>query len=145
MTRNFFIASLTVVLGMAALAAAAPQRPAAKGRGKTAAPAVVKPAHPEVDPAEACDACHAEVTPQVHQEWFAGRHGMNNVKCFVCHGSVGADFVRRAPVERCIGCHGEQVASMAHPVMAGKDCFSCHPPHLLSPHRLARGVTGGAQ
>lgn len=112
--------------------------------GKTGK-AATRPAHPEVDAAEACDACHTDATPQVVAEWFAGKHGMNNVKCFVCHGSVGADFVLRAPAERCIGCHAEQVASLGHPALAGKDCFSCHPPHLLSPHRLQRAGAGGAQ
>lgn len=109
--------------------------------------AAAKPAHPEVDPSETCDACHADATPQVVAEWFAGKHGMNNVKCFVCHGPVGTDFVRRAPAERCIGCHSERVASMEHPWMAGKDCFSCHPPHLLSPHRkpLTSADVGGVQ
>lgn len=145
MRKNSLIASLTAALAVAALAVAAPPRPAPRGKGKSAAPAAVKPPHPEVDATEACDSCHAEATPQVYQEWFAGKHGMNNVKCFVCHGSVGADFVRRAPEERCIGCHGEQVASMDHPVMAGKDCFSCHSPHFLSPHRLNRNLAGGAQ
>ncbi len=103
-------------------------------------------AHPEVDLTEACDVCHSDATPQVVAEWFTGKHGMNNVKCFVCHGSAGADFVRRAPAQRCQGCHAEQVASLAHPTLVGKDCFSCHPPHLLSPHRLVRvGTAGGAQ
>jgi len=112
------------------------------GKAGKAAP---KRVHPQVDPSEACDACHSDATPQVVAEWFAGKHGMNNVKCFVCHGSVGADFVLRAPAQRCIGCHAEEVASLAHPTLAGKDCFSCHPPHLLSPHRLPLVEAGGAK
>jgi len=115
-----------VGLAVAALVAAtALAGPAAKKRVK---------GHPEVDVAEACDTCHADVTPEVVDNWYLSKHGVNNVKCFVCHGSVGKDFVRRAPIDRCVGCHAEEVASMAQPGLAKKDCFSCHPAHTLSPH-----------
>jgi len=94
--------------------------------------------HPEIDGAttpEACDVCHADVTPEVVAEWSAGKHGANNVKCFVCHGSTGADFVEK-PVssKRCIGCHADHVATMGSAAMKGKMCMSCHPAHLLDPH-----------
>lgn len=98
-----------------------------------------KVTHPEVGEEETCDSCHREVTPEVVEAWFQSRHGMNNVKCFVCHGPVGPNFTRRAPVERCLGCHGDKVASMAKPFFAGKDCFSCHSGHELNPHKMGGG------
>lgn len=94
-----------------------------------------KPAvHPQVDATESCEECHAGITPDVVKEWNLGKHGLHSVKCFVCHGSTGKDFVKRPPKERCVGCHAEEVASLARPKLAGKDCFSCHEPHPLSSH-----------
>jgi len=136
MKRSWVVLLAPAVLVVGVALAGSPRKP-----GK-AAP---QRAHPQVDPTEACDVCHTDATPEVVAEWFAGKHGVNNVKCFVCHGSVGADFVLRAPASRCIGCHAEEVASLAHPTLTGKDCFSCHPPHLLSPHSRQRATTGGVR
>jgi len=47
-------------------------------------------AHPDVDLNTPCDVCHAEITPLVVEQWNAGPHGEFNVKCFVCHDSIGA-------------------------------------------------------
>lgn len=89
--------------------------------------------HPDVDTDVPCDVCHGEMTPEVVNEWFAGQHGKNNVKCFVCHGSTGEDFTLTPDAFRCVGCHADQVASIeSQPVQ--KDCFTCHPSHQLSPH-----------
>lgn len=93
--------------------------------------------HPEVGGGETCVSCHQELTPEVVDEWYASRHGVNNVKCFVCHGATDESFRLHPQPERCRACHGRQVESLAAPAMEGKDCFSCHPPHLLSPHRPA--------
>jgi hypothetical protein len=107
------------------------------GPGPNAPPAhaaQVADEHPEVETWESCEDCHAEETPDEFQEWFAGKHGLNNVKCLVCHGSVGADFVIHPSQDRCLGCHGEKLASMQTSFMGGKNCFSCHPAHRLNPH-----------
>ena len=93
--------------------------------------------HMEVEATDTCDGCHAELTPEVHAQWFASKHGLLNVKCFVCHGSTGEDFVRTPLPERCIGCHFANVESLGHDFMDGRECFTCHPPHRLNPHRLA--------
>lgn len=91
-------------------------------------------AHPAVDSAASCEECHAGATPAAYREWKDGAHGIALVKCFVCHGSTGADFKRKPAADRCAGCHAEQVASMRAPAMKGKDCFTCHSPHPLDPH-----------
>jgi len=90
--------------------------------------------HPDVGKSGECVACHEAVTPEVTKEWFAGPHGLNNVKCFVCHGSTGTNFTKVPDTTRCVGCHADQVVSMSEPMMKGKTCFSCHPNHLLKPH-----------
>ena len=100
--------------------------------------------HMEVEATDTCDGCQAEITPDIHEEWFGSRHGLMNVKCFVCHGAIGEDFMRKPSPERCVGCHFEQVESLDTPFMEGKSCFSCHPSHTLSPHR-AGASQGGSQ
>ena len=100
--------------------------------------------HMEVEATDTCDGCHAEITPEIHQEWFDSKHGVLNVKCFVCHGAIGEDFMFKPSPDRCVGCHFEQVESLATPFMEGKNCFSCHPPHELSPHS-ASSDQGGSQ
>ena len=93
--------------------------------------------HMEVEATDTCDGCHAEFTPEVHEQWFASKHGLLNVKCFVCHGSTGEDFVRTPVPARCVGCHFAKVESLEDGFMEGRECFSCHPPHRLSPHMLS--------
>jgi hypothetical protein len=105
-----------------------------------APPKKTKAGHPQVEEGETCDSCHREITPEVVEAWFRSRHGLNNVKCFVCHGSTGQDFMRRAPISRCVGCHGDKVEAMSKPFFAGKDCFACHSGHELNPH-----LSGGGQ
>jgi len=92
-------------------------------------PPAKTPTHPDVDLGTPCDTCHAKVTPQVVREWYAGKHGEFNVKCFVCHGTPKADFVLKPANDRCIGCHADQVATGG-----GTSCFDCHPQHKLDPH-----------
>lgn len=90
--------------------------------------------HMEVEATATCDGCHAETTPEIHAQWYGSKHGLLNVKCFVCHGAIGEEFSLEPAAERCIGCHFEEVESLASPALAGKSCFSCHPPHQLAPH-----------
>jgi hypothetical protein len=104
-----------------------------------APPALAGEAHPAVDPdgnADACQSCHETATPAIVKQWEGGTHGLVLVKCFVCHGSTGKDFVLRAKPGRCEGCHPAEVASTA-PAKSAKsakaaDCFGCHAPHTLA-------------
>lgn len=117
-TTTWFTLSAAALLLLAAPLTAAPE--------EQAAPTEPAAEHVEVPAETTCTACHAEVTPQVHDAWYAGAHGVNNVGCFVCHGSTGDDFRRAPATGTCAGCHPGQAA-------AGS-CFTCHPPHRLSPH-----------
>lgn len=128
--RRILTLAIAVVLAVS-LAPAAAGKPQAK-----------KAVHPDVDTSEACHSCHEGVTPEVVEEWQASDHGMMNVLCFVCHGSTGSDFRKKASADRCVGCHAEKVESMKTPFMKGKDCFSCHPPHALNPHPAAEAEGG---
>ena len=110
-----------------------------------AGPAENPPAHPEVEgavTADACDVCHKEVTPDVYGDWYESQHGLLNIKCFVCHGSTGEDFTKNPAADRCVGCHADQVETMAVPFMKDKGCFTCHPAHALMVH-LPMAVEGG--
>ena len=103
------IAGILALVGLMALA----------GWG-IAGPAENPPAHPEVEGAvtpDACEVCHQALTPEVHGEWYQSQHGMMNVKCFVCHGSTGEDFTKNPSADRCVGCHADQVDTMAAPFM----------------------------
>jgi hypothetical protein len=127
---------LVVALLAVPLAASAQGTPRGKGGGRAA--------HPKVNAAEACEECHSQATPAAFREWQQGTHGINLVKCFVCHGSTGADFKRKPVADRCIGCHADQVASMSGAAMKGKDCFSCHTAHALNPHAMGPATTAAA-
>ena len=113
------------------------------GKRGTPGPAEgARPAHPSVDAAADCATCHEQATPAVVADWKQGPHGLALVKCFVCHGSSGADFAARPAGARCDGCHPGESSSVA---ATGAACSSCHAPHTLaarasaSPH--ARSVT----
>ena len=121
--------TLGCALLLATVSAAAPEPPPA-------------PEHMDVsDSTLTCAGCHADFTPEIHSAWYAGAHGLNSVQCFVCHGSTTERFAVEVPTERCAACHGAQVDSMAELArwsgMEDATCFSCHPPHRLSPHMLS--------
>jgi hypothetical protein len=82
--------------------------------------------------AQGCESCHAQATPAVVAAWEGGAHGLNLVRCFVCHGSRGDDFTRSAAAQRCDGCHGDAVASVTAPGGKTQSCFECHAPHTLA-------------
>ncbi len=86
--------------------------------------------------AKDCAACHEKGTPEIFKEWFSSSHGLFNVKCVVCHGSVGEDFAIQPSMARCVSCHADQLASMSGSAMKGKTCFTCHPAHALTPHGM---------
>jgi hypothetical protein len=128
----FWVAPIVgaALAGCAGAARARQEPPAARAGG---------PPHLQVDTGlDTCAGCHAEVTPRVTAQWRDGRHGVDLVACFVCHGSTGSDFRARPPPSGCGGCHPAQVSSVTRD-RATRSCFECHPPHALraqgpSPH-----------
>ncbi len=101
--------------------------------------------HPEIDDDEAlmpCQVCHIDVSEDVVNEWWTGPHGKFNVKCFVCHGALQDNFNAKPGTDFCISCHQDQVEAMTNDFMKDKDCFSCHPQHLLIPHLKVQQYQG---
>jgi len=35
-----------------------------------------------------CMECHKKETPASYNQWLASKHGINNVKCGICHGDA---------------------------------------------------------
>ena len=136
MRARFPLPLLAVVLLAVPAAAAAQGTSRGKGGGRAA--------HPKVSGVASCEECHAEATPGPFREWKEGTHGINLVKCLVCHGSTGADFTRKPVANRCLGCHADQVASMSGAPMKGKDCFTCHTAHSLNPHATTAKMSAAA-
>ena len=110
----------TVVPLALLLVAAAPKAGAPRGH----------PDAGENESAEACLDCHAQATPAVVKQWEGGPHGLVLVKCFVCHGTTGADFRRSPDVVRCRGCHADEASPGTR--KASQACFTCHAPHTLA-------------
>ncbi|HMK44304.1 MAG TPA: multiheme c-type cytochrome [Dissulfurispiraceae bacterium] len=83
--------------------------------------------HPAVSEEQECLDCHA----QQYDAWQGSKHGQMGVQCVVCHGSLDATFFVKPPLERCNGCHADQVAEMQKK-SAKLTCTSCHDKHTLA-------------
>ncbi len=77
-----------------------------------------------------CSQCHKEATPQIYKEWYSSLHGLDNVKCFQCHGTF-EDFHVTPPVMKCEACHAQEVEKMT----VKKACWECHPAHGFKEHK----------
>lgn len=76
-----------------------------------------------------CAECHADQGTA----WYNGKHGLMDVKCVVCHGSLEKNFTASPDNTRCRGCHGEQVDQVKKKTAkAEKTCFPCHDHHTLA-------------
>ncbi len=103
--------------------------------------------HPALaEEGSSCAECHARATPAAVERWRDGRHGMNLVQCFVCHGTTAADFRTRPDPASCAGCHAAEVATARTAAGAVDDCFRCHASHALRPSadRSPHAGPGGA-
>jgi hypothetical protein len=73
-------------------------------------------------------------TPKSYQEWLGSKHGINNVKCGICHGD--ATNYRAMPDRNvCIGCHSYQVANMPAGAVV-TNCSYCHKSHWFTIHKI---------
>jgi len=78
----------------------------------------------------ACSECHREVTPELYSSWYDSGHGMDNVKCYQCHGTF-EDLRVEPDMARCAVCHARQFEKSA----GGKSCWQCHPAHVFTVHK----------
>lgn len=100
--------------------------------------AQAKATHPELSEEEqyvACRDCHREVTEDIYQDWYNSVHGIANVRCYQCHGTL-EEFYVTPPVFKCASCHSKEVSHMKVPEGLGKaTCWTCHPVHRFQVHK----------
>jgi hypothetical protein len=94
------------------------------------------PPHPDIGGANGdCLECHRGLSSEIVADWEKSKHGTRQVPCVTCHNAVGANFLRKPGAEKCVACHADEVESVRQPGMRVRDCFACHTPHGLNPHR----------
>jgi len=72
-----------------------------------------------------CFSCHQNQT----KEWEGSGHGLNQVRCFVCHGDLEKRFEPMPSPENCVMCHAEKLEDLKKSKL--KTCFQCHNGHTL--------------
>jgi len=93
-----------------------------------------RPGHPAVDHRGELRGCHARVTPAIHAAWAGSRHAAA-VGCVACHGRPAPTSSRGPPLRSARPATGPGRGLSPELPVAGQTCFTCHPPHALSPHR----------
>ncbi|SMP18934.1 hypothetical protein SAMN06265339_1649 [Desulfurobacterium pacificum] len=88
---------------------------------------------------QTCQGCHKEVA----REWSNSVHGLANVMCYQCHGTLD-NFYVKPPVSKCEACHYQEVVS-ARMRMPNMKCWTCHPAHYFTFHRKGVIKTKTAQ
>ena len=88
--------------------------------------------HPDVDWAIGCQECHADVTPDIFEDWEMSKHGEVNFGCFICHGDGQETFHASGTDNTCGGCHSAQLVEFEQTVF--KSCYDCHNGHTLKFH-----------
>ena len=68
------------------------------------------------------------------QQWLGSKHGLNDVKCGICHGD--ANNYRAQPDKNiCIGCHSQQINNMPQDALV-TNCSFCHKAHWYTVHKI---------
>jgi hypothetical protein len=83
-----------------------------------------------------CIECHKKETPRAYQEWLGSKHGINSVKCGICHGDAN-NYRGRPDKVVCIGCHSDQVKNMPAQALV-TNCSFCHKGHWFTVHKIAQ-------
>jgi hypothetical protein len=83
---------------------------------------------------QTCRECHKKETPQGYNDWLVSKHGINNVKCGVCHGDAN-NYRARPDKSVCIGCHSAQVRHMPGDALV-TNCSYCHKGHWFTVHKI---------
>lgn len=81
-----------------------------------------------------CMECHKKETPASYNQWLASKHGINNMKCGICHGDA-LNYRARPDKSVCIGCHSEQVHNLP-PAALVTNCSFCHKAHWFTAHKI---------
>jgi hypothetical protein len=86
-----------------------------------------------------CYTCHLKTTPKVAQDWYESKHGVQLVKCFMCHGQPDGKgslpFTAKPAAEViCVRCHDPSMHQMQAKFGVVRVCADCHPFHQNSIH-----------
>ena len=81
-----------------------------------------------------CADCHMKETPEMYKQWLGSKHGLNNVKCGVCHGDV-SNYRAQPDKAVCIGCHSAQTQAMPADARV-TNCSFCHKGHWFTVHKI---------
>jgi hypothetical protein len=89
-----------------------------------------------------CYTCHQKTSPKTAQDWLESKHGVNLVKCFVCHGQPdgkgSVPWTAQPDVDKtCRKCHDPSIIKMEEKYGVNLDCSECHPFHNNSLHHAA--------
>ena len=89
-----------------------------------------------------CYECHQKATPKVAQDWYESKHGVQLVKCFMCHGQPDGQgalpfAANPDPTVTCQRCHDPSIQRMTARFGLEKNCAECHPFHQNSIHHAA--------
>ena len=87
--------------------------------------------HVEEDFTQSCSECHADITPEIYEDWQSSGHGKMNYGCYICHGDGTVEFYPSGDESGCIACHSEDEGHLTR--MDYNGCFDCHDGHTLSP------------
>ena len=74
----------------------------------------------------ACLTCHQGQA----KEWEGSLHGVNQVRCFVCHGDLKDRFEPLPSPSNCVMCHSDKLEDLKKAKV--KTCFQCHKGHSLA-------------
>ncbi len=94
------------------------------------------------DSAADCYECHKKATPKIAEDWYQSKHGVQLMKCFVCHGQPDGKgsipwAVVPSPKAVCQKCHDPAMQRMRNKYGLEPDCYTCHPFHQNSLHHDA--------
>jgi hypothetical protein len=81
-----------------------------------------------------CAECHKKETPTGYNQWLGSKHGINSVKCGICHGDVN-NYRARPDKAVCIGCHSAQVHNLPAQALV-TNCSYCHKGHWFTVHKI---------
>jgi hypothetical protein len=81
-----------------------------------------------------CMECHKKETPAAYAQWQGSKHGINSVKCGICHGDVN-NYRARPDKIVCMGCHSQQVQNLPNMALV-TNCSFCHKSHWFTVHKI---------
>lgn len=105
--------------------------------------------HPVEMENKECITCHMEgstddmaADPTAYNQWQKSLHGLNNVRCAVCHGEEST-FKPDGNINTCLACHPYETTNINAKVDKGENgllCTSCHKVHTFTAEDKSKKV-----